>query len=412
MRLPRSVEVLRERNFARYLAAEAVSDLGSGMANVALAFAVLGFGSASDLGIVLLAREVPIVVFVLIGGVYADRVQRKHLLVASDLIKATAQVITAVLLATGNADVWSIALLQAVFGVSNAFSRPAVLGLVKEVVSDERLQEGNALLHSVSNVFSIAGPAIGALIVAAGSPAVAIAFDAATFFASATLLASMRLSRSIAVATKSIVGDLRDGFHELVSRPWAVAIIASFGLFQLTFFPAMNVLGPLIARDHLGGAPAWGTILALISVGAVIGGLAGLRVTVKRPLVACELAVLPAGVLLMAFAVPLPLVGLAVIGLVLGIGFALGNTLYQTAFQRNLPEHALSRISSYDWFGSLALNPIGYAVIGPIAAALGTSPTLLLSGVLNVLVCLGVVLVPSVRQIRMDAPAVTEATSA
>jgi MFS family permease len=402
MRLPSSFEALRERNFARYLAAESISDLGSGMAMVALAFAVLQFGGAIDLGIVLLAREVPIVVFVLLGGVLADRVPRRRLLATSDLVKGVAQVATAALLFTGAANVWNVALLQIAFGVANALSRPATIGLVKEVVSDERLQQGNALLHLSTNVFSIAGPAIGAIIVAAGSPALAIAIDAATFFISAALIASLQLTRVVRTVTASILTDLRDGFHELTSRPWAVAIIAAFGLFQLTYFPALNVLGPIVAKDQLGGAGAWGTILAVQSVGAVLGGLVALRIRVGQPLVWCELVVTPAGLLLAGLAVPLPLLALAAMSALVGAGFAIGNTLYLTAFQRNLPEHALSRISSYDWFGSLALNPIGYALIGPIAAALGAQQTLYVAAVLNFIVCVGVVLVPSVRRITMS----------
>jgi MFS family permease len=401
VRLPASFDAFRERNFAQYLAAESISDLGSGMAMVALAFAVLQFGGATDLGIVLLAREVPIVVFVLLGGVLADRIPRRTLLASSDLVKGTAQVATAALLFTGAANVWNVALLQIAFGVANALSRPATIGLVKEVVSDERLQQGNALLHLSTNVFSIAGPAIGALIVAAGSPALAIAIDAATFFVSAALIASLRVTRVSRTVTASVLTDLRDGFHELISRPWAVAIIAAFGLFQLTYFPALEVLGPVVAKEHLGGAAAWGTILAVQSVGAVLGGLVALRIRVGKPLVWCELVVTPAGLLLAGLAVPLPLIALAGLSALVGAGFAIGNTLYLTAFQRNLPEHALSRISSYDWFGSLALNPIGYALIGPIAAALGTSQTLYVAAALNILVCVSVVLVPSVRHITM-----------
>jgi MFS family permease len=406
VRLPASFDALHERNFARYLAAESISDLGSGMAMVALAFAVLQFGGAIDLGIVLLAREVPIVVFVLLGGVLADRVPRRRLLASSDLVKGIAQVATAALLVSGAANVWNVAPLQIAFGVANALSRPATIGLVKEVVSDERLQQGNALLHLSTNVFSIAGPAIGAIIVAAGSPALAIAIDAATFFVSAALIASLRLTRVTRAVTASILTDLRDGFHELTTRPWAVAIIAAFGLFQLTYFPALTVLGPVVAKEQLGGAAAWGTILAVQSVGAVLGGLVALRIRVNRPLVWCELVVTPAGLLLAGLAVPLPLIALAGLSALVGAGFAIGNTLYLTAFQRNLPEHALSRISSFDWFGSLALNPIGCALIGPIALALGTSQTLLVAAVLNILVCLSVVLVPSVRHITMTGPAI------
>lgn len=404
MRFPRSLDVLQERSFARYLAAVSVSTLGSGMAMVALAFAVLEFGTATDLGIVLLAREIPIVALLLLGGVFADRLPRKRILVGSDLVKGTAQLATAFLLFSGSADVWTVALLQAVFGVAGAFSRPATIGLVKEAVSNEQLQEANALVHLSSSVLSIAGPAIGAVIVASGSPAWAIAIDSLTFFASATLTASMRVASSVRLASASVLHDLRDGWREFIQRSWAVAMVVSFGLFQLTYFPALFVLGPVVAKDRLGGAAAWGTVLAVESAGAIVGGMFALRLRVRRPLVASQLFVLPAGLLLAALAVPLPLIAIAIVTFVGGIGFALGGTLWFTALQRNVPDHALSRISSFDWFGSVALNPIGYALIGPIAATIGTPVTLIVAAVANIAVCISVVLVPSVRGIGMSAP--------
>jgi MFS family permease len=395
--------VLHERSFARYLASVTISTLGSGMATVALAFAVLDFGGATDLGIVLLAREIPIVIFLLLGGVFADRLPRRVILVGCDLLKGVAQAATAVLLFAGVANVWNVGLLQAVFGIAAAFSRPATTGIVKEAVSDERLQEGNALLSLSRSVLSIAGPAIGALIVAAGSAAWAITVDSVTFFASAALVASMHLAPTVRLVSKSIVGDLRDGWREFVERTWVVAMVISFGLFQLTYFPALLVLGPLVAKDELGGAGAWGTILAVESAGAVVGGLFALRFRFERPLVACQLLVVPAGLLLLTIAVPLPLVLIAAMGFVTGIGFAFGDTLWMTALQRNVPEHALSRISSFDWLGSVALNPIGYVLIGPLSAAIGTSEMLVIAGILNITVCLVVVLVPSVRSLRSSS---------
>lgn len=402
--------MLHERSFARYLAAVTVSTLGSGMAMVALAFAVLGFGGATDLGIVLLAREIPIVILLLLGGVFADRLPRRTILVGSDLVKGTVQVATATLLFTGNANVWDVAILQTAFGVAAAFSRPALVGIVKEAVSDGRLQEANALLGLSSSVLSIAGPAIGALIVAAGSPAWAIAIDSLTFFASGALTASMHLAPTVRIASASILGDLRDGWREFIQRSWAVAMVASFGLFQLSYFPALLVLGPLVAKGHLGGAGAWGTILAVESAGAVFGGMFALRIRVKRPLVASQLFVIPAGLLLASLAVPLSLFGIVIVSFVNGVGFAVGNTLWTTALQRNVPAHALSRISSFDWLGSVALNPIGYALIGPIAGAIGASETLAFAAVMNIVVCVGIILVPSVRQIGMGATSMVAVT--
>jgi MFS family permease len=402
MRLPASLDVLHERNFARYLGSIVVSHLGSGMAIVALAFAVLGFGTPTDLGIVLLSREVPMIAFLLLGGVFADRLPRRRILIGTELLKGLAQVATAALLFSGTATVWNVAALQVVFGVANAFSRPTTLGLIKEIVSDAHLQQANALAQLTRSTLSVVSPALGALIVTLGSPAVAITIDAVTFFVSAAFIASMRIGGTVRATAKSVVGDLRDGWREFISRPWVVAIIVSFGLFQLTYFPA--VLGPSVAKDELGGAAGWGTILAVEALGAVVGGLVALRLKVSRPLVIGELVVVPSGFLLFGLAVPLPLAAIAAIGFVVGVGFALGETLYVTAFQRNIPEHALSRISSYDWLGSVALNPIGYALIGPIAAAIGTTETLIIAGILNVLVCLSVLLVPSVRGIRTDGP--------
>lgn len=405
MPLTRTLGALNEPSFARYLVAVTVSTLGSGIGNVALAFAVLAFGGATELGIVLLAREVPVVVLLLLGGVFADRLPRRMILVGSDLVKGSAQIGTAFLLFTGTANVWDVAILQILFGVAAAFSRPATLGLVKETVRDAHLQEANALLSLSSNVFSIAGPAIGALIVATGGPAWAIAVDSITFFVSASFTASMRVVSRSRVATASILGDLHDGWREFIERPWVVAMVASFGAFQLSYFPALLVLGPLVAKQQLGGAAAWGAVLSVESAGAIVGGLFALRLRFKRPLVASQLFVIPAGLLLAALAVPLPLYVIAGISFTGGIGFAVGGTLWFTALQRNVPDHALSRISSFDWFGSVALNPIGYALIGPIAGAIGTGQALLASASLNLAVCLSVLLVPSVRAIGTDTPA-------
>jgi hypothetical protein len=403
VRLPQSLDVLHERSFARYLAAVTISTLGSGMATIALAFAVLDFGGATDLGLVLLAREIPMVIFLLLGGVFADRLPRRSILIGCDVLKGLTQAATAVLLFAGSANVWNVGLLQAVFGVAAAFSRPAVTGIVREAVSEERLQEGNALLGLSRNILSIAAPAIGALIVAFGTPAWAIAIDSVTFFVSAALMASMHLAPAVRLASKSILGDLRDGWREFVERSWVVAMVISFGLFQLTYFPALLVLGPLVAKEDLGGAGAWGAVLAVESAGAVVGAIFALRVKFDRPLVACQLLVVPAGIVLLSLAVPLPLPLIALVGFGAGIGFAFGDAIWMATLQRFVPEHALSRISSFDWLGSVALNPIGYALVGPLAVAFGTSEMLIIAGLLNIATCLGVVLVPSVHSLRASA---------
>lgn len=402
--------LLRDGNFTRYLIGSSVSTLGSGMSTVALAFAVLDLGGVTDLGIVLLAREVPTIVFVLLGGVFADRIRRRTILVSTDVVKALTQGLTAVLFFSGSADLASVVVLQVLFGIAIAFSGPATTGLVREVASDATLQEANALLQLSRSVLNIVGPAAGALIVAAGSPALALAIDAASFLVSAALTFSLRLPGVVRMAGASILVELRGGWREFVGRPWAVAMVVSFGLFQLTYFPALNVLGPSVAQTQLGGPATWGLILALESVGAVVGGVVSLRLKVDRPLVACQLFVVPSGLLLVGLAVPLPVAVLVVLSAAVGFGFAAGNTYWQTALQQNVPEHALSRISSFDWLGSIAFNPLGYALIGPLATTVGTAQALVACGVINVMVAVGVTFVPSVRRIRMLSTATPAAT--
>jgi MFS family permease len=333
-------------------------------------------------------------------------------MLACDGLRAGIDAFVAVALFTGSMQLWMFLITAFLNGAAGAFFTPASSALLPATVAPERLQEANALLGLSRSVMSIAGPAIGALIVAAGSPALALGIDAVTFFISAVLLFSMRLPGVVRAAATSVLADMRAGWQEFTQRRWAVIMIATFGLFQLTYFPAMFVLGPAVAKDALGGPTAWGAILAVESIGAVIGGLIAYRIKVRQPLVWTNLVVLPAGFMLIGLAVPLPLIVLVGLGAGVGLGFALGGTIWETTLQRNVPEHALSRISSYDWFGSIALNPIGYLIIGPLAEAIGTPTALAACGVLNMAVCLIVVLVPSGRHVGMggEAPAAPSGT--
>ena len=399
MRLPAAFDALQDRNLARYLVARTVSGLGSGMSQIALAFAVLGFGGPSDLGIVLLARELPIIALLLLGGVWADRIPRRSILVGADVVRCSAQTVAAALLFSGSASVWSLALLQIAFGGVDAFARPAHAGLVQQLARPEALQHANALLMLARSMTQIGGPAVGAAIVAAANPAWALAVDASTFGISALLVLTLRVGRSSRVALGSILGDLRDGWHEFTSRTWVWTIVTYFGFFQLTMFPALLVLGPYVAKQELGGAGAWGVILALQGVGAVVGGLLALRVSFARPLVASTLLCCPVALLLLLLAVPAPVVVLAAGACVASAGLTLGDAVWQTTFQRHIPEHAVSRISSFDWLGSVALNPIGYLLVGPLSSVIGVSSTLVVAGVVNLALAPLLLSVRSVREL-------------
>ena len=401
MALPASLRVLRERNLALYVGATGVSTLGSAMAEVALAFAVLEIGTPTDLGLVLLAREVPLVVFLLLGGVWADRISRQRLLVAADLLRGGAQAAGAALLLTGLASVWSLALLQIGYGVAGAFSRPATVGLVPQTVSAGHLHEANALIGLARSSLRVVGPALGGAIVVASSPGWALAADAASFAASATLLAAMRLPGGvIRAAGAGVLADLHDGWKEFTSRTWVWVMVVSFGLFQLTLFPALLVLGPYVAKTDLGGAGAWGTILSFQAVGGLVGGVVALRVRPRRPLVTSTLICLPMAALLALLGAAAPVWAISAVGLLASACIAVEGVVWFTTLQEKVPAHAISRISSFDWFGSVALNPIGYALIGPLSGAIGVATTLYLAAALNATIAIGVCLVPSVRAVR------------
>jgi hypothetical protein len=403
-------EALRERNVRLLVVSGAFDALGNNMAAVALAFGVLQIASAADLGYVFLAREIPTVFFLLAGGVWADRVSRKALLVLGDVATGSAQAITALLFLTDHATVWRIALLQMIFGVAGAFTRPASTGLIAQAISHSHLQEANALLDLSRSMLRVVGPALGGLIVVVANPGWALAVDAATFFITAALQVQLRIAAAERPPRTRIMHELREGWSEFASRTWLWTMVASFGLFQLTLFPALLVLGPVVANAHLGGAGPWGAILAFQGAGSIFGGLIALRLHARRPLVAATLLCVPIAFVLalLAAAAPVPL--LCIAGFIASIGLTCGDIIWFTTFQLEVPDHLISRLSSFDWFGSVALNPLGFALVGPLANLLGVATTLYLAAALNLVISLAVAASPAVR--RLERRPAAEPTAA
>jgi hypothetical protein len=396
-RLPTSLEVLRERPFRLLYIGQVVSLLGDGMVNVALAFAVLDLtGSASDLGLVLAARTVPLVAFLLAGGVVADRLPRRAVMVCADIARLAGQGAIAALLIGGVAHVWSLAALSAVSGLASAFFNPASTGLVPSVVSGERLQHANALRGLAMAAGSIAGPALAGVLVASVGAGWALATDAATFGVSALCLAKLPLPADAPMAAQGFLGDLLGGWREFTSRDWLWTIVVS-AAFGNMLAGAHGVLGPLVAQRSLGGAPAWALIMAAFGAGSFAGGLVALRVRTRRPLLVATLAVMLFSVPSACLALALPAPFVAAVELFSGTGLMLFNSLWETTLQRHVPAGALSRVSAYDWFGSLALAPVGYAIWGPIAAAIGVSEALWLAAGLQLATTLPLLALRSVR---------------
>jgi MFS family permease len=393
-------EALSERNVRYLVASGAVDALGNNMAAVALAFGVLQIGGTADLGYVFLAREIPTVVLLLAGGVWADRVSRKVLLVFGDVATGSAQAVTALLFLTHHATVWRVALLQMVFGMAGAFTRPASTGLVAQAVSHAHLQQANALVNLSRSTLRVVGPALGGLIVVVANPGWALAVDAATFFVTAGLQLQLRIPKAERPPRTRMLHELREGWSEFASRTWLWTIVGSFGLFQLTLFPALLVLGPVVAKAHLGGAGPWGIILAFQGAGSILGGLIALRLHPRRPLVAATLLCVPIALMLALLGAAAPVPILCIAGFLGSVGLTCGDIIWFTTFQLQVPDHLMSRLSSFDWFGSIALNPLGYALIGPLANTLGVAATLYLAAALNGVISVAVALTPAIQRLE------------
>jgi MFS family permease len=376
---------LREREFRRLFAGRTISMAGSAMAPVALAFAVLDLtGSTTDLGLVLAAREIPTVAFILFGGVWADRLPRHRVMVASNLLSGASQAAAAALLISGGARIWQLAALAAVNGSSSAFFFPASTGVVPQTVPQPMLQQANAALRLSLNATNIVGAAIGGILVAATSPGWAIAIDAASYGAAAACIGAMNLPGGVRVEGSTVLHELREGWQDFWSRTWLWAIVLQFAIVNAVETGSVNVLGPAVAKKHLGGAGAWGGVLAAISLGLVLTGVVMLRWRPRRILRTATFGIFPMVLPLVALAWPAPLAVVIVAGFLAGAGVEVFGVLWDTAMQQEIPGEKLSRLSSYDALGSFVLTPVGLAVAGPLGAAIGLRRTFLGSAVLIV----------------------------
>ncbi len=395
----RRVGPLAEPLFRRLFVGRLVSFLGSSVAVVALAFAVLDVsGSPADLGIVLAAREVPQVLFLLIGGVVADRLPRNQVMVAANVLSGVSQAVTAVLLLTGNARVWQIAALAAVNGVAISFFFPASEGLVPQTVSRPRLQQANALLRLAQTSTNVGGAALGGLLVAATSPGLAIAIDAVTYLVAAAVLVSLRLPPIRKGAAGNFVRELKEGWQEFRSRTWLWAIVLQFSLVNAAWSGGFQLLGPVVADRRLGGAAAWGLVLSALSAGLVVGGLIALRWRTRRPLLVGTLGVFTIALPMAALAGNAPVGLVAVAAFVAGVGIEQFGVAWSTVMQEQIPLDRLSRVYSYDALGSIVFIPIGFAAAGPAAAVIGIVPTIWIATATVVVVTLLVLLSGDVRR--------------
>jgi MFS family permease len=393
---------LVERNFRLFFSATTISALGDGVASIALVFAVLQISgnSATAVGIVLACRQGAAAIVALAAGVLSDRLPRHVVLVVVAGVQTVVQTVAGLLIVTGRASIWQLAVLAAVYGLADGFVIPATQGLIPAVVSAARLQQANALLGLSRSILGFGAPALGGLLVAAGSPGAAILIDAASFGIAAILVWRLHVpAKDDVVEPEPFLRELRDGWGEFRRQRWLFTTIVWFGIANFAG-QSLGVLGPLVAKEHYHGATGWGIFLATFGLGTVIGGVIALRWKPDRALLASCAASLPLclGLITLGLLVPYPV--LLAGQLVAGTGLAIHLALWFTVFQQQVPEHARSRVSSYDALGSFILVPLGTALAGPLAAWLGIRETLLLTGSVELLACAIVVASPSVRAVR------------
>ncbi len=371
------------------------------MAPIALAFAVLQLtGSKSDLGFVLAARSAPQIVFLLIGGIWADRLPRNHVMVASSVLSGASQGALAALLLTGRAELWHLVAISAVNGTSSAFFFPASAGVVPQTVPPVVIQQANALLRLALNSSLVIGAAIGGGIVAAAGPGWAIAIDAATFGAGALFAAAMRLPPSVREDASSFLRELVEGWRAFRSRTWLWVIVLQFSFLNAASAGAFQVLGPVQAKAHLGGAGIWGAILACQSAGLILGGLVMLRLRPQRLLLVASFAILALAPPLALLGPPAPAAAIAAAAFAMGFGIEVFSVCWDTTMQQQIPGAMLSRVYAYDQLGSVAMIPAGFAVAGPLANAIGTRATVYGAAALVVSATLPVFAVRDVRELR------------
>jgi MFS family permease len=393
-----------QRSFRLFFFGQGISAVGDRVVSVALAFAVLDLtGSVKDLGLVLAAQTVPLVLFLLMGGVWSDRMSRRIVMLASDLVRAGAQCASAFLLVSGNARVWQLVVLQAVYGAAEAFFIPAAQALLPETVAAADLQQANALIAVSGNIANVGGPALAGVLVATLGAGWGLAVDAGSFLASAAYLSLMRVQAVIPAARTGTLSELRAGWRAFRSRTWLWVSVLEFMAANALAFDPYLVLGPQIARTSLGGPGAWAAISTASGIGAILGGTLGLRWKPRYPLRAMFVtSVVGTSPLLVLLAAVAPLPALLAAAVLSGMSISFFNLVWFAVVQRRIPGEELSRVSSWDALGSYAIAPIGLAAAGPIGIALGFSTTLYAAAALGVVGTVAVLTVPSVRNLTAD----------
>jgi len=393
--------VLRHREFRFLWLAQSSSVIGDYLVLVALAlFVIEQTGSATDLGFVLAAKALPLIAFLLIGGVWADRLPRHRVMIATDLARFALHALLAVLIFAGHVPIWQLVAIEMAFGAAEAFFRPAADGVLPQTVPEQDIQQARAITAMSNNLAEFAGPALATALVLGAGAGWAFAVDAATFLASAAFLSRVRprvRERAIgetaggAVAPAEEAGsgglwaEIRAGSREVRARTWVWATLLTFCAALFFGLAPWFVLGPVIARGQYGHVSVYGLLEAAIGLGTIAGALVAVGLRPRFPMRAAMLAIMawPVAAILYAAGTSLWIVMPAAV--LAGGGIAVFDVLWTTALAERIPPARLSRVSSYDWMVSGALLPLGYALAGPLGSAIGAVPVMLTGSALALL---------------------------
>jgi MFS family permease len=391
--------------FRLLFAARSISYVGTYLAPIAVAFAVLdNGGGATAVGLSFAAWTFGQVAMLAFGGVVGDRLPRRLVMVGSDSASTIVRTAMAALLLSGHAQVWELIALQGCGGAAVAFYSPASYGLVREVVPAEELQQANALLAIARYAAFPLGAAIGGPIVAFVGSGTALLVDAGTYATSALLLSQIGVE-SIARAGAGFFRELKEGWSAFVEQTWVWVLVLYVSLYFLVTYAPFFVLGPYVAQHSMDGARSWFPVVIGEGVGALLGALAGLRWRPRMPMVTTGFLLMVSAVqnLVLAFHPTTLLLTPAAAGS--GFAFALGTIVWDTTLQRSIPPEKLARVASYGWMGAMVFLPAGYALAGPISTAIGIKAYLVMAAGSIVASTLVVVRLKAVREVTLE-PAV------
>ena len=399
------MQALRDRNFRLLFAGRAISYVGTYLAPIAVAFAILDRGgSATAVGLSFAAWTVAQVAMLGFGGVIGDRLPRRAVMISSDVSSTAVRVAMGLLLVTGHAHIWELIVLQGFGGASVAFYNPAFYGLVREIVRPDLMQEANSYLAIARFAAFPLGAATGGTLVALIGPGSALLFDGGTYAASALLLSQVHVT-SLASGAAGFVQQLREGWSAFVEHQWIWVLTLWIALYFLITYAPFFVLGPVVSKHELSGAGSWAAIVTGEGVGALLGGIAGLHLKPRRPLLFVSTLFMTTAAQNLILAFHPSVVLLVPSAACAGFAFSLASVVWDSAIQRTIEPAKLARVAAYGWMGAMIFLPAGYALAGPIAMLIGIRGDLTLAACWVVVSTLVIVRLRSVREFSLQPPA-------